>query len=170
MGTTSKVCHVILRVWEIICSVIVLGLVAHFVNRINDAGVSNDSRVIYTLVVASFSTLYAIIFIPPIRYGFLGFPVDFCLFIMWMVAFGLLANVCLARPSLSTHIWLTHQHSEPSETHAARSGTGTIGGITGVDGGVTQSASTDQGLSAGRAARSGVLSWPSRSWYPSLIF
>ena len=52
MGTTSKVCHVILRVWEIICSVIVLGLVAHFVNRINSAGVGNDSRVIYTLVDA----------------------------------------------------------------------------------------------------------------------
>ncbi|KAM7196915.1 hypothetical protein V8F20_006882 [Naviculisporaceae sp. PSN 640] len=92
MGTTSKVCHVILRVWELICSVIVLGLVAHFVHILNDAGVSNDSRVVYTLVLASISTLYTLVFMPPLHYAFLAFPADFVLFVAWMVAFGLLAN------------------------------------------------------------------------------
>ncbi|KAK4210983.1 hypothetical protein QBC37DRAFT_376480 [Rhypophila decipiens] len=92
MGSTSKVCHVILRVWELICSVVVLGLVAHFVHLISDAGVSNDSRIVYTLIVACISTAFCILFIPPLHYAFLGFPVDFCMFVLWMVAFGLLAN------------------------------------------------------------------------------
>jgi len=95
MGSTSKVCAVILRVWELVCSAVVLGIVARFVDRINDAGVGNDSRLIYTLVLASISTLYSILFMPPFLYNFLAFAADFILFIMWMVAFGLLANVSI---------------------------------------------------------------------------
>lgn len=93
MGSTSKVCHVILRMWELVCSVVVLGIVAHFVDRLNDADVSNDSRVVYTLVVACISTAFCLIFVAPLHYAFLAFPADFCLFVIWMVAFGLLANV-----------------------------------------------------------------------------
>lgn len=108
MGTTSKVCHVILRVWELICSVVVLGLVAHFVQILNDAGVSNDSRIVYTLVVASISTLYTIVFMPPLHYAFLAFPADFCLFVLWMVAFGLLVNVSL---NTHSHIHVSHTNN-----------------------------------------------------------
>jgi len=91
MGSTSRACLVILRVWEIICSVIVLGLVAHFVKIIADAGGENDGRIIYTLIVASISTLFAILFVLPFLYAFLAFPFDFILFVAWLTAFGLLA-------------------------------------------------------------------------------
>lgn len=96
MGSTSRVCCVILRVWELICSVIVLGLVAHFIKLVSDAGGSNDGRLIYTIIVASISTLFALLFIAPFLYSFLAFAADFVLFVAWMVAFGLLANVNLA--------------------------------------------------------------------------
>lgn len=95
MGSTSKVCSVILRVWELVCSAVVLGLTARFVNLVIRAGASNDARIIYTLTLASISTLYSILFMPPLMYTFLAFAADFILFVMWLVAFCLLVTVSL---------------------------------------------------------------------------
>jgi len=92
MGSTSRVCNVILRVWELVCSAVVLGIVATFINSVIRYGASNDSRLIYTLVVASISTLYSLLFMPPFLYTFLAFPADFILFVMWLVAFCLLVT------------------------------------------------------------------------------
>lgn len=93
MGSTSRVCCVILRFLELVWSVVVLGLVAHFVRRVDEAGGSNDSRLIYTLVLACISTLYSLIFVLPFLYSFLAFVADFILFVMWLVAFCLLVTV-----------------------------------------------------------------------------
>jgi len=92
MAGVSRVCNVILRVWELICSVIVLGIVAHFVNIVAQARAGQDGRLIYTLVLASISTLYSIVCTPPFLYVFLVFPGDFLLFVAWLVSFGLLAS------------------------------------------------------------------------------
>ncbi|KAK5651580.1 hypothetical protein OQA88_11853 [Cercophora sp. LCS_1] len=92
LKSEHRILSVILRVGELICSVIVLGLVAHFIRLVSDAGGSNDGRLIYTLIVASISTLFSVLFLPPFLYSFLGFAADFILFIGWMVAFALLAN------------------------------------------------------------------------------
>lgn len=95
MGSTSKVCSVILRAWELVCSAVVLGLTARFVNLVIRAGGSNDARIVYTLTLASISTLYSILFMPPLMYNFLAFAADFILFVMWLVAFCLLVTVSL---------------------------------------------------------------------------
>ncbi len=95
MGHASRFCHIILRTCELISSVIVLGLVARFIHLVAMAGGDNDSRLIYTIVLASISTIYSIFFILPLMYAFLAFAADFALFVMWMVAFGLLVGVRL---------------------------------------------------------------------------
>lgn len=92
MGGTFRACNVILRIWELVCSAVVLGIVAKFINSVIRAGASNDSRLIYTLIIASVSTLYSLLFMPPLLYTFLAFPADFILFIMWLVAFYLLVT------------------------------------------------------------------------------
>ncbi|KAK0649884.1 hypothetical protein B0T16DRAFT_428431 [Cercophora newfieldiana] len=92
MGSTSKACNVILRIWELVCSAVVLGIVAKFINLVIRAGGQNDSRLIYTLIVASISTLYSLLFMPPFLYTFLAFPADFILFVMWLIAFCLLVT------------------------------------------------------------------------------
>jgi len=93
MGAGSKVALVCLRIWELVCSVIVLGILGSFLHRLSDAGVSRDGRVIYGIVTASISTAFSIVFIAPFLYAFLAFPADFVLWIMWLIVFCLLITV-----------------------------------------------------------------------------
>jgi hypothetical protein len=94
MGKGSKIALVLLRVWQIICAVIVLGILANFLRLVNEApGAWRDGRIIYGIVTASISIVYSIVFIAPFIYAFLGFPMDFVLFVMWLVLFCLLATV-----------------------------------------------------------------------------
>ncbi|KAL2187934.1 hypothetical protein L209DRAFT_684139 [Thermothelomyces heterothallicus CBS 203.75] len=90
MGAGSRAALVILRIWQLICAVIVLGILARFVHFVVDAGVTRDGRVIYGLVVASLSILFAVLFIAPFMYSFMAFPADFAFFVMWLILFCLL--------------------------------------------------------------------------------
>ena len=154
MGSTSKVCSVILRVWELVCSAVVLGLTARFVNLIIRAGASNDARIVYTLCMACISTLYSILFMPPLMYNFVAFAADFILFVMWLVAFCLLVTVSIL-PTTSRRD--ADELSVSVLACAMRTGTTTTGAGTGgvaIDGRMEV------------LARTGGRSWPSPSWRP----
>ncbi len=99
MGAGSKVVLVGLRIWQLICSVIVLGILGSFLHRLSNAGVSRDGRVVYGIITASISTVFSIVFIAPFLYAFLAFPGDFILWVMWLIAFCLLITV---------RIWISH--------------------------------------------------------------
>ncbi|KAL2157266.1 hypothetical protein VTH06DRAFT_6306 [Thermothelomyces fergusii] len=90
MAKVSRVILVALRIWQFFCAVIVLGILARFVHVVVEAGVTRDGRVIYGLVVASLSILFALVFAAPFMYSFMAFPVDFALFVMWLILFCLL--------------------------------------------------------------------------------
>lgn len=163
MGVASKVIHVILRLAQLFFSVIVLGLLANFVRLLNQAGAHKDGRIIYALVVACISMLFSIVFIAPFMYAFLAFPFDIVLFIMWLIAFCLLASV--SSHSVITVVDLVREpsHADLSTSErvdAAQRGSETTGAITGEDGG------------GGRVLRhlllpgaeNGKLSLPSPSW------
>jgi hypothetical protein len=94
MGAASKVVLVGLRIWQLICSVIVLGILASFLHRVSEAGVRRDGRIVYGVVTGSISTFFSIVFIAPFLYAFLAFPFDFVMFVMWLVLFCLEATVC----------------------------------------------------------------------------
>ncbi|KAK0609486.1 hypothetical protein B0T14DRAFT_572175 [Immersiella caudata] len=63
-------------VQELVCSAVLLGIVTKFINSVIGAGGQNDSRLIYTLIVASISTVYSLLFMAPFLYTFLAFPAD----------------------------------------------------------------------------------------------
>lgn len=90
MGGASRALLVGLRIWQLICSVIVLGILASFLHRVSNAGATRDGRIIYSIITASISTVFSIVFIAPFLYAFLAFPADFALFVMWLVVFCLL--------------------------------------------------------------------------------
>jgi hypothetical protein len=90
MGVASKVTCVILRLGELISSVIILGILGHFLWVVSDANVYSDARIVYTTVIASISTFLSVLLILPFTYSFLAFPVDFIVAILWLVAFCLL--------------------------------------------------------------------------------
>ncbi|KAH6645609.1 hypothetical protein BKA67DRAFT_651344 [Truncatella angustata] len=102
MGSASKVLSVLARISELVSSVIVLGLLGRFLYLLSEANVYADSRIIYTTVVASISAFVSIILFIPFTYSFLAFPLDFILFVLWLVAFCLLealtgTHACSAR-------------------------------------------------------------------------
>lgn len=101
MGPTSRVCHVLLRVLEFCFSVIVLGILGRAIYLANEADIYQDNRVVYGEITAAISTLFSIIFVAPFLYAFLAAPFDVVMFIMWMVAFALLANVSFIHLNVS---------------------------------------------------------------------
>jgi len=91
MSAASKILSVILRIGQLCCSLIVLGIIGHFFWRIGKAGNTQaDNRLIYTLVLASISTVLSLLFMIPFKLGFYACPLDFCFFGLWLVDFILL--------------------------------------------------------------------------------
>lgn len=96
MGIASQITSVILRAIELISASIILGLVGTYLHYLGNAGADSNGRIVYTMAIAGISVFFSIVFMPPLKYSFYGFPIDFALFICWMVAFGLLDNVRFA--------------------------------------------------------------------------
>ncbi|KAL3608839.1 hypothetical protein FPOAC2_03850 [Fusarium poae] len=92
-GSAHKIISVLLRLSEFASAVIVLGLLSRFCYYIGIAQASVDGRIIYAIVVACLGIIYSIFFCPPFRNMFLGFPFDFLLFVMWLIAYCLLQTV-----------------------------------------------------------------------------
>lgn len=92
MGAASKIVSIVLRVLELTSAAIVAGTVGQYLHYLTMADSGASSRIVYTEVISGISILFSIVFMPPLKYSFYGFIVDFALFICWMVAFGLLAN------------------------------------------------------------------------------
>jgi hypothetical protein len=93
MGIGSKIFSVILRFGELCSSVIVVALLGRFFYLAPKD--STEGRLIYTQVISCLELLSSIILIVPLAYSFYAWPLDAILFICSMVAFGLMADVCV---------------------------------------------------------------------------
>jgi len=102
MGTVHKILSVTLRIFEFVCSAIILGLLAKFFHLIDIVHGPTDSRLVYAISMASISVALAIVLSLPLKYSFYLFPVDFALFICWIVCFALLEDLTGARTCSSS--------------------------------------------------------------------
>lgn len=93
MDAISRGALVALRIFQLICCVIVLGILAYLVHRLNEAGAHKENWLVYGIVLAPISTAFSLVFIAPFMYSFLAFPADFAFFVMWLVLFCLLITV-----------------------------------------------------------------------------
>lgn len=93
MGTASKVASVIFRLGALVCAVIVLAIISRFLYLVNLGNGTTNGKLVYAEVIAALSITIAILLMPPLTYSFYAFPLDLIMFICWIVAFGLLANV-----------------------------------------------------------------------------
>ncbi|KAI9800159.1 MAG: hypothetical protein M1833_003486 [Piccolia ochrophora] len=93
MGRASQIISVVLRVFEVIFASVVAGIVGRYISylRVEDLGPS--SRISFAVAIAGLSIAFALILAPPLKYSFWAFPLDFVIFILWVVAFGLLVDV-----------------------------------------------------------------------------
>jgi hypothetical protein len=93
MGTGTKVTSTCLRVVELICAAIVVGILGRFQNLVDQAGGPDDARIVYSLTIGCISLFVSLVLLVPFGLTFYFFAVDFVLFVCWMVAFGLMENV-----------------------------------------------------------------------------
>jgi hypothetical protein len=93
-GTASRGLSVFLRLGELVCGVVVLGLIGRSFYLTGRAGVDEpNGRLIYATVIAALTIIHAIFFMPPLGYVFWFFPIDLFFFVAWLVVFCLLETV-----------------------------------------------------------------------------
>lgn len=102
MGIASKLISAASRFLALASSAIVAGLLGRFVRHLHNMGFGGGSRVIYTLAISGISIFFALLLLFPFKFTFWSFPLDIAMFILWIVAFGLLAGVRLP-PSPVAH-------------------------------------------------------------------
>jgi len=105
MGSASKAISIVFRIGELISASIVLGIMSRFIYLVNLGHADTNSRLIYAEVIAGISIAASILLMPPLLYSFWAFPLDCALFICWMVAFGLLANLSGSHTCSSFWYW-----------------------------------------------------------------
>ncbi|SPO06025.1 uncharacterized protein DNG_08714 [Cephalotrichum gorgonifer] len=93
MGGISRIISVLLRASALACSVIVAGLLGSYVHHVHKAGFGAGSRILYALSLSGISIFFALLLLAPLKFSFWAFPLDFAFFIMWIVAFSLLADL-----------------------------------------------------------------------------
>ncbi|RDL30494.1 uncharacterized protein BP5553_10372 [Venustampulla echinocandica] len=85
MGAASKTCSVILRVCQLIAAAIVAGMLGRYLHFIATAHANAGSRIIYAEVIAGISIFVSIVLLPPLKYSFYCFALDFTL---WLTVSG----------------------------------------------------------------------------------
>ncbi|ORX94360.1 hypothetical protein BCR34DRAFT_225620 [Clohesyomyces aquaticus] len=105
MGTGSKVASVILRLGELCCAAIVTAILNRFFYLVNLGNGWYHGRLIYAEVIAILGIVVSIILLPPLKYSFYAWPIDVIVFVAWLVAFSLLANLTAGHTCSATWYW-----------------------------------------------------------------
>jgi len=92
MPKVARIAALALRALELISGAIVAGLIGHELRRADKAGVRPAKRMIYAEVVAGLAILLSLLLLLPMTWAFSLWPLDFVMFILWIVAFGLLVD------------------------------------------------------------------------------
>ncbi|KAA8909775.1 membrane-associating domain-containing protein [Sphaerosporella brunnea] len=92
MAIAPRLLSVFLRAGELICAVIVAGIIGHYIHVQDMNGWWPGDRFIYTEVVAALSMLTALILLVPFTWALTPLPWDFVMFLLWIVSFGLLCD------------------------------------------------------------------------------
>ncbi|TGZ76199.1 integral membrane protein [Ascodesmis nigricans] len=92
MVVVSRFISIVLRTLELISAVIVAGIVGHYLNQSDERDIFPEKRMIYTEVVAGLSIFFALIMLIPFTWAINAFVLDFVMFVLWIVSFGLLVD------------------------------------------------------------------------------
>jgi len=104
-GTAHKVISACMRVLAFCCSGIILGLLSRFFYLLDQLDGPTDSRLIFALSMSAISVFFAMVLVPPVKYSFYSFPIDFSLFVCWITCFALLQEI--SGTSACSSSWFT---------------------------------------------------------------
>jgi uncharacterized membrane protein len=88
----ERILSIIFRAAELAFGIIVLGISAWWINN-SDASSWANGRMIYTLVVACLAVLAALIWFIPTAHSFTHYGLDFVMFTLFIISFGLVVGV-----------------------------------------------------------------------------
>lgn len=91
----SRVVSIFLRFGQFVCAAVVLGLVAHFLDQRNKYGIGPLGRSIYTIVIASISVLFSLVWLIPTTASMLHYPFDLLMSAAWFAAFGVSSGLVI---------------------------------------------------------------------------
>lgn len=89
----SRLFSILLRVLQLATATVVTGILSDYIHDVNKANGNPADRLVYTLVIAVFSIIAALILLIPFTATLTLFPLDFLFFILWIVSFGLLVGM-----------------------------------------------------------------------------
>jgi len=88
----ADIISLLLRIGELAFSATVAGLTGSYLHSTRVASAWTRKRFIYTEVVAGLAILFSLLFLFPFAGSFIHWPIDFLLFVGFMIAFGLLTS------------------------------------------------------------------------------
>ncbi|KAM0169696.1 hypothetical protein ACHAPF_009711 [Botrytis cinerea] len=80
------------RIGQFAFSTIVVGLTSSHLHSARTEPSWSKKRFIYTDVVAALGLFVSLFFMLPFTWNFIHWPIDFLMFVMYMIAFGLLVD------------------------------------------------------------------------------
>ncbi|KFY97068.1 hypothetical protein V498_02294 [Pseudogymnoascus sp. VKM F-4517 (FW-2822)] len=89
----SRAASVLFRIMQLISAAIVAGLLGRYLHNLHEGGGSSSRRIVYAISIAGIAIFFSLLFMLPLKYQFYAFPLDLIMFILWMVAFGLLIGL-----------------------------------------------------------------------------
>jgi len=92
MVVVSRLISIVLRSLELLSAVIVAGIIGHELDIADDNDYFPPKRYIYTEVVAGIAILFSLLMLIPFTWAINAFAFDFVMFILWIIAFGLLSD------------------------------------------------------------------------------
>ncbi|CAD6444768.1 6106fa20-fb37-4c3d-94b1-453f1d5cc202 [Sclerotinia trifoliorum] len=84
--------NLLLRLGQLVFSTIVLGITGAHLSRARTESGWTRKRFIYTEVTAALGLFFSLFFLLPHTWNFIHWPIDFLMFAMFMIAFGLLVD------------------------------------------------------------------------------
>lgn len=102
----TDILALVFRIGQFAFSTIVVGLTSSHLHSARTEPSWSKKRFIYTDVVAALGLFVSLFFMLPFTWNFIHWPIDFLMFVMYMIAFGLLVDVSYVSP-----------HSIPSSFH-----------------------------------------------------
>lgn len=112
---TGDLFQTILRFLELAFCTVVVGITASHLHNVRNEPAWSKKRFIYTEVVAALGLLVSLLLLLPWTWHYVTWPLDFIMFALFMIAFGLLADVCVAySPSVFLSPILSSTHVFPS--------------------------------------------------------
>ncbi|KAJ4355436.1 uncharacterized protein N0V89_003452 [Didymosphaeria variabile] len=89
----GSIFRILMRFFQLIMGIVVIGLYAQDLTRAHNAGVKYDSKWMYATITGTLASFWAIVCMLPLVKAWFLFGIDFIVFILYIAAFGIFGKM-----------------------------------------------------------------------------